>query len=144
MSEFTISDSTIGERPDVPFPVPEFYQILGEEGIRKLVNDHYDLLAKSEIKDLFPKDEEGLERAKKNSADFFVQICGGPAYFIKNRGRPMMLKRHAPIKISAKARIVWLQSYKNVLNELKLPADVALSFWNYLDTFSKWMVNSAE
>ncbi|MCL3782317.1 globin [Prolixibacteraceae bacterium JC049] len=142
MDNFIISQSAMGERPDVPFPVPEFYNIVGEEGIRQIISDHYDLLAESSIKHLFPQSEEGLNRAKKNSADFFVQICGGPAYFIKNRGRPMMLKRHAPIQISSEARIVWLECYQQVLSQLDVPQEILNSFWNYLDTFSKWMVNT--
>lgn len=140
--ELTISEYKSGERPNVERPSIEMFKILGEGGIRELVNDHYELLKDSPVKDLFPREGAGLEKAKKNAADFFVQICGGPMYFNKNRGRPMMYKRHLPHKITPEARKVWLECYRDALLKRNLPEEVMLSFWNYIDTFSVWMVNS--
>lgn len=140
--EFTISNYIPGQRPEVTMPSTEIFSILKEEGMRKMVSDHYDLIKESSIKDLFPKNPIVLEKAKEHSADFFIQICGGPMYFNKNRGRPMLNKRHLPFKITAEAREIWLNCYKPVLEKLGLPEDVVKSFWNYLDVFSKWMVNS--
>jgi hemoglobin len=65
-------------------------------------------------------------------------------YFNKNRGRPMLNSRHLPFKITPTAREIWLQCYSEVLGKMNLPDEVLISFWNYLDTFSKWMVNSKE
>ncbi|QGY43777.1 globin [Maribellus comscasis] len=140
--EFIISKYTPGNRPDVQLPSSKMFSMLGEEGIRELVFEHYDLLAKSSIKDLFPQDKAGLEKAKKNSSDFFIQVCGGPMYFTKHRGKPMLYKRHLPHKITAEAREVWLNCYKTALGKRNLPEDVLQSFWHYLDIFSIWMVNA--
>lgn len=140
--EFTISNYIPGQRPQVTLPTSEMFLLLKEEGMRKMVSDHYDLLKESAIKDLFPKNPILLEKAKEHSADFFIQICSGPMYFNKNRGRPMLNKRHLPFKISAEAREEWLNCYKQVLEQLNLPENVLQSFWNYLDVFSVWMVNS--
>jgi len=140
--ELKISEYKPGEHPDIKRPSVEVFTLLGEEGIGELVKDHYELLKNSSVKDLFPEDGPGLEKAIKNSADFFVQICGGPMYFNKNRGRPMMYKRHLPHKITPQARTVWLECYREALLKRELPEDVMLSFWSYLDDFSKWMVNS--
>ncbi|SHF10132.1 hemoglobin [Mariniphaga anaerophila] len=139
--EFHISQYTSGQKPEVPLPSHEIFNTLGEEKIRNLVNDHYNLLIESGIKHLFPQDNIGLEKAKKNSSDFFIQICGGPMYFNKNRGRPMMYKRHLPHKITPEARQVWLECYAQAIRQQQLPDDLALSFWNYIDIFSMWMVN---
>lgn len=140
--QFEISTYFPGVRPGVTLPSDQMFLLLKEEGMRKMVSDHYDLLTESNIKDLFPKNPIALEKAKKNSADFFIQICGGPMYFNKNRGKPQLNRRHLPFKITAEARIEWLNCYKQVLEKMDLPDDVLLSFWNYLDVFSKWMVNS--
>ena len=140
--DFNISSYFPGIRPDVTLPSKQMYILLGEEGMRKMVSDFYDLLVKSEIKDLFPKNPIALEKAKEHSADFFIQITGGPDYFNKNRGQPMLNRRHRPFKITAEGREIWLNCYKIVLQKLDLPDDVKISFWNYLDVFSKWMVNS--
>ena len=140
--DFSINQYKFGQRPSVTLPSPDFLKLLTEEGIRKMVSDHYNLLFKSEINFLFPRTEEGLNKAKQNSADFFIQICGGHPYYQENRGKPMLAKRHAAGAISTEARIVWLQCYIQVLSKLDLPDDVLFSFWNYLNVFSIWMVNS--
>ncbi len=140
--DFTITSYTPGVRPGVTLPSKEMFNLLGEDGIRKMVSDFYDLLKESEIKDLFPKNPIALEKAKEHSADFFIQICGGPQYFNQNRGMPQLNRRHQPFKITPEAREIWLGCYKQVLNKLDLPENVILSFWNYLEVFSKWMVNS--
>lgn len=141
--KLTISKYTPGERPDVPLPGSGLFKIMGEEGIRKLVSDHYDLLMTSPVKELFPDDEKGLKKAKKNSSDFFIQVLGGPMYFNRNRGRPMMYKRHLPHKITPDAREEWLDCYRQALLQREgIPEEDVRSFWNYLDIFSMWMVNS--
>ena len=144
MMELEITKYIPGIKPGVTLPTTRMFDILGEEGIRKMIGDFYDLLAKSEVSHLFPKNPVGLDKAKDHSGDFFIQICGGPMYFNKNRGRPMLNSRHSPFKITPKARVVWLTCYGEVLGKMNLPDEVLTSFWNYLDTFSKWMVNSLE
>ena len=142
--QFNISQGLVGTRPPVVKPDPKVLQFLGEDGMRKLISDHYDLLRVSNIKGLFPPTDEGFEMAKQHSADFFIQICGGPDYFNKNRGAPMMVGRHADFKNTPEARKIWLESYIIVLSKLDMPDNLKQSFWNYLDVFSIWMINTAE
>jgi len=139
--DFVISRYFPGVRPQVTLPSKQMLEQLGEDGMRKMVSDFYDLLIESEIKDLFPKNPITLEKAKEHSSDFFIQICGGPQYFNQNRGMPQLNRRHQPFKITADGRVTWLNCFKTVLQKLDLPDEVKLSFWNYLDVFSKWMVN---
>ena len=139
---FIISQYEFGHRPPVTIPSPEFLKLITEEGIRKLVSDHYDLLSQSEVKHLFPRIEEALEKAKQRSSDFFIQICGGQPYYNKSRGKPMLAARHSPFAINQQARIIWLQCYIEVLSKLELPEEIILTFWNYLNHFSFWMVNT--
>ena len=140
--EFTINQYEFGQRPPVTLPSPKFLELLKEAGIRQLISDHYDLLSKSEISHLFPRIDEQLDKAKQRSSDFFIQICGGHPYYNENRGKPMMARRHSPFTITPEARIVWLNCYEQVLSKLDIPEDVIQSFWDYLNVFSFWMVNS--
>lgn len=142
--QFNISQAQLGTRPPVVKPDPKVLEFLGEEGMRKMVSDHYDLLRQSDIKGLFPPTEEGFAMAKQHSADFFIQICGGVDYFNQNRGAPMMVARHQPFKITPSARKIWLESYAIVLNSMDMPEDLKQSFWNYIDIFSIWMLNTPE
>ncbi|MEN4052224.1 MULTISPECIES: globin [Sulfurimonas] len=140
-----ISYAAFGVRPPVVKPIPEFLLEVGEDGLRQLISKHYDAIKKSDIYHLFPQDDAEFEQAKVNSADFFIQICGGPAYFNTNRGAPRMVGRHAPFAIDAKAREIWLALYKPLLIELQnegVTETSLQSFWGYLDIFSLWMVNT--
>ena len=142
--ELKIQEYQFGERPQVTRPDKAILNHLGEKGIRKLVDDHYNMLRASEIKDLFPEEDFEFEAAKLRSSDFFIQILGGPQYFNQNRGEPMLVRRHRPFTITCEARIVWLQCYKELLPKLDLPEEMILSYWNYLNVFSSWMVNTED
>ena len=139
-----ISQAQFGVRPPVTKPIPEFLLEVGEDGIRELISKHYNAIKQSDISHLFPIDDVEFEKAKVNSADFFIQICGGPKYFNTNRGAPQMVGRHAPFRIDAKARQTWLELYKPLIIELKEQGvtETSLnSFWGYLNIFSIWMIN---
>lgn len=139
---FEISPAKYGIRERVELPDPSILQELKEEGLRQLISNHYDLLAKSEIRDLFPQNPVALEKAKENSADFFIQVMGGPDYFNQHRGQPKLVQRHARFSITPRAREVWLDCYRQLLPHLALSEVQKQSFWNYLNIFSNWMVNS--
>ena len=140
--DLQINTYQFGERPEVTKPNPEFYKHLGEDGIRKMVSRHYDLLRVSSINHLFAKDDAELELSKQNSADFMIQICGGPDYFNQHKGKPMMADRHAPFTITPEGRLVWLNCYKQALLELEIPEYLVVSFWDYINNFSNWIVNT--
>ncbi|MDA3908948.1 MAG: globin, partial [Sulfurimonas sp.] len=134
----------LGTRPGVQIPNPKIYEHLGEEGMRKMVSDHYDIMVQSSIKGLFPPTKEGLEKAKQHSANFLIQISGGPRFYEVTRGEPMMVGRHSPFKITQEARIVWLESYIQVLQKLDMSDELKQSYWDYINIFSIWMMNSHE
>lgn len=140
--DFEITFFTPGTRPDVTMPDKALYEVLKEEGVRKLVEDHYACLRKSSISHLFPENDAAFDLVTKHSADFFVQILGGPPYFNMNRGNPMLIKRHAPFAVTPEARVVWLQCYQRVLSKLEIEEKLVRSFWDYVNVFSHWMINS--
>ncbi len=139
-----ISTYHLGQRPDVTRPHTDFLELLGEVGIRKMINRHYELMRESAISHLFPMNDVEFKKATVRSADFIIQICGGPDYFNQNRGRPMLINRHAPFEIDEKGRKVWLECYKVALLETQLPDNLIQSFWNYINVFSAWMINKKQ
>lgn len=74
--QYIITPAQIGQRPEVALPNPQILEYLGEEGMRKMISDHYDLLKQSNIRGLFPPSDEGFELAKKHSADFYTNLWG--------------------------------------------------------------------
>jgi hemoglobin len=141
---YTITQGQFGQRPNVDLPNPKILETLGEDGMREMIAKHYELLVQTQIKGLFPPTKEGLDTAKKHEADFFIQICGGPRYFDKSRGAPRMVARHSPFRIDSKARIIWLENFAKAIEETNLDEELKKSFWNYIDIFSIWMVNSSD
>jgi len=144
--ELKISDGELSVRPTVTMPHPGFYHQVGEKRFRQLVDDHYEMIRHSDIDFLFPiHDEDDFETAKKQACDFFIQVCGGPDYFAQTRGEPRMVGRHAPFRIDEKGRHSWLAMYAELLPKLEeegVHTEYVQSFWNYINIFSMWMVNT--
>jgi hemoglobin len=120
-----------------------FFSTVGEEKIRQFINIHYEYIKVSQIKHLFPiHSNEAFENAKQFAADFIIQVSGGPDYFNKSRGAPMLKKRHLPFAITPEARDIWLQLYIKALMEVDIPEDILEGYWVYLDAFSIAMINT--
>lgn len=130
--------------PPIEKPNPQFLTQVGEEGIRNLLKRFYLALDISPIRHIFPpKDTQGMLDAGQVSADFFIQICGGPHYFNQRHGMPQMRGRHAPFAITAEARLHWLICFENALKplETEVSEENLQSFWNYINIFSIMMIN---
>jgi len=131
--------------PPIEKPYPSFLKEVGEEGIRDLLRRLYLQLDVSPIRGIFPpKDTDGMLEASQVSADFFVQICGGPAYFNQKHGMPQMRGRHAPFAITAESRLHWLSCFEVALTPLEasVSEESLQSFWNYINIFSIMMINT--
>lgn len=121
-------------------PSPEILKKIGEEGLRTLLRLHYQNLEGSSIRGMFPEDM--LQSADK-SADFFIQLLGGPPYFSQKYGPPRMRARHMPFPISEKARQIWLECFLKAMDDLPFPGEFRAEFVRFLEDFSAWMVNRA-
>jgi len=141
-----ITKGKIDKRPPVAKPHPGFFHEVGEERFRKLVFDHYESIRTSDIAFLFPIfDDEDFAEAQKHAADFLIEISGGPDYFTQTRGKHQMVGRHAPFRIDEASRHTWLELYILLLQALEgegIKEEYIKSFWNYLDIYSMWMVNT--
>ena len=143
-----ITKGKINVRPSVAKPHPGFFHEVGEERFRKLVFDHYESIKTSDISFLFPIfDDDDFAEAQKHAADFLIEISGGGDYFTQTRGEHQMVGRHAPFRIDESSRRVWLELYIPLLEALEhegINTKYIESFWNYLDIFSMWVVNTKE
>lgn len=121
----------------------EIYAKMGEDNIFKMLEDFYLELEKSSIRHLFPDD---MIQASKKSAEFFVFLLGGPPLYQQKYGPPRMRHRHMPFIIDETARQVWLSCFQKILvnadKKYNFPMDYMTGFWNFLDKFSAWMVNT--
>ena len=121
---------------------------MGDDNIRAMISDFYDLLVASPIAHLFPQDPDGLALAKDKSASFFIFLLGGPPLFQQKYGPPMMRARHMPFRIDEAARTAWLACFDAVLDDAEekynFPGEHLPGFREFLHSFSTWMVNTAD
>jgi hemoglobin len=125
-------------------PSREIYGVMGEENIFKMMADFYEELETSAIRGMFPSN---MQKASEKSAAFFVGLLGGPPLYHERYGNPMMRGRHMPFAIDEAARQVWIACFEKVLenatNDYNFPAEHLPGFRQFLDGFSRWMVNTA-
>ncbi len=137
-----------GERVEFKNPPKEFFDAIGgEEGMRELMYNFYDKIYESDIAHFFPQDEDEFQKVKEKNTKFFIQICGGPKVYEDEAGgmnlNEYMIRLHDDFSINEKARIEWLGTMREALNELKgVDEELIQGFWDYLDKFSKLTVNN--
>lgn len=112
---------------------------LDEAAVRRLLQLHYRNLSETALRDMFPDD---MAEAADRSADFFIQIMGGPPYYSERHGPPRMRARHLPFEITPAAQSIWLSCFRQAMDELPFPAALRPGFEIFLEEFSAWMVNA--
>jgi truncated hemoglobin YjbI len=136
--------AVMGERPEVTLPNKEFLEQLTPKGFMEMINDFYTIIPDSSIAYFFPDDDEELKLIKQRNGAYFMMMCGGDDRYLKRfSGDFDQVKTHAMFSIPDKARIEWLhcweQSLKNI--EEKVDHKHIQSYWNWLEVFSKHIVN---
>ena len=119
--------------PAVIFPTNKLYYTWGEENIRKMVSYHHNLLRKSSVGHLFPKDDVKFEFATAKTADFFIEALGGEKIYSSVHGHPALRMRHFKMTIDEKGREIWLMMYKKTIKDLAMPAEFINEFWEWIE-----------
>jgi hemoglobin len=127
--------------PSVQLPSINVFNTVGEEGIRKMVAYHHDLLLKTKVGKLFPANKEAFDMNVNTTADFFVQALGGGDVFTSQHGEPRLRSRHFKVPIDESDREIWLAMYKKTLKELDFPKECLEEFWSWIEPFSIRMMN---
>lgn len=89
------------------------YDAVGEGFFVQLVDDFYEIVAEDEL--LRPMYPEELTDAKRHLVLFLIQYWGGPAVYMAERGHPRLRMRHAPFRITKRARDAWLAAMTTAL-----------------------------
>jgi hemoglobin len=95
------------------------YEVLGEEGVRRLVDRFYDLMdtlpEASTIRALHPAD---LGVAREKLFLFLVGWMGGPPLYVQRHGHPRLRARHLPFPIGEAERDQWMLCMERALSEV--------------------------
>ena len=144
MVDYYYTNAVMGERPEFKVPNKEFLEQLTPAGFQEMVNEFYEVVIDSDIAHYFPDDAEELALIKKRNASYFMMICGGDERYISRYGGDFdQIKTHKPFSIPNKARIEWLGCWETVIKNIedKVDHEHIQSYWNWLEVFSKHIVN---
>jgi hemoglobin len=121
-----------------------FYdQIGGYPTIAKIVARFYEGVAVDEVlRPIYP--EADLTGATERFTMFLVQYWGGPTTYSETRGHPRLRMRHAPFRVTPKARDHWLANFRTGLDAANLTPEQDAQFWEYVTHAAQFMVNTLE
>lgn len=95
------------------------YQILGEEGIRELVNTFYDIMdTLPEARGIRKMHADDLSQIKDKLGDYLIGWMGGPPLYAKKYGTVCMTEPHAPYAIGPDERDQWLLCMHKALEQV--------------------------
>ena len=144
MVNYKITTAKMGERPEVTLPNKGFLDTLKPAGFMEMINHFYALVLDSDISHYFPDDEEEIELIKIRNGSYFMMMCGGDERYISKYGGDFdQIKTHKMFSIPDKARVEWLACWEEVLKAIEDKVDHKdiQSYWNWLEVFSKHIVN---
>ena len=144
MVDYYYTNAVMGERPEVTLPNKEFLIQLTTDGFKQMINSFYEIVIESDISHFFPDDEKELELIKNRNGSYFMMMCGGDDTYIKKfSGTFDQIKTHEMFSIPNKVRIQWLGCWEEVLKsiESEIEDKYIQSYWNWLEVFSKHIVN---
>ena len=94
------------------------YEILGEDGIRELVNTFYDIMDRlPEAASLRAMHAEDLTPIKEKLAEYLIGWMGGPPLYAQKYGSVCMTTPHEPYHIGPEERDQWLLCMNRALEE---------------------------
>ena len=93
-----------------------FDRVGGQAFFDELVEHFYVAVAQDEL--LIAMYPEDLTDSKHHLALFLAQYFGGPAAYQELRGHPRLRLRHAPFRVTKKARDAWLVAMRYALSEM--------------------------
>ena len=120
--------------------LPTFYETIGEDRLRQLVDHFYDFVCKDHaISHLFTTD---MAVVKDKQFSFLCQFLGGPQRYNKTYGPPKMRMRHLPHRITPEARDAWLACMKKAIDQLDLEDKLKAALYQCFPKLADHMVNT--
>ncbi len=95
------------------------YALLGDEGIRRLTRNFYDIMDReAEFAELRAMHAEDLSAMKDKLADYLIGWMGGPPLYADKYGSVCMTEPHAAYWIGPEQRDQWLACMQRALDSI--------------------------
>lgn len=116
-------------------------EVGGRAFFERLVDGFYEAVAHDEL--LRPMYPEDLTESKRTLVLFLCQYWGGPTTYMDERGHPRLRMRHAPFRITKKARDAWMTAMTSALASVRseLTPDQFDEMMSYFDMAAHQMRN---
>lgn len=125
---------------DPTLPEDKVYELIGEDGFRRLVGAFYARIPGDPI--LGPMYPAGdLAGAEERLRGFLIFRFGGPAGYIEQRGHPRLRMRHAPFPVTEAARDRWVELMTQALDEARLPAEADALLREFFQSVATFLIN---
>ena len=119
------------------------YELVGEEGFRRLVAAFYARVRQDDIlSPMYP--EQDSAGAEERLRDFLVGHFGGPMRYVQSRGHPRLRMRHGRFKINQAARDRWVSLMEAALDESNLPPDATAMLRQFFHDSATFLINHGE
>jgi len=116
------------------------YEIVGEAGLRRLVNAFYRQVPDDDLLGpMYPADE--LVEAERRLGDFLIYRFGGPDTYLRERGNPQLRMRHIRFAITPDARDRWVSMMDAALEEIALPFEATAITKAFLHDSATFLIN---
>lgn len=127
----------------VPSVDQTYYELLGgEQGVRTLVDDFYDLMMLDErfagIRAMHPQD---MSTSRDKLFWFLSGWLGGPPLFEEKFGHPRLRARHLPFSIGVSERDQWMTCMAEVMEKSALSPEARTALIGALFKTADWMRN---
>ena len=119
------------------------YELIGEEGFRRLVAAFYARVRGDDIlSPLYP--EQDLAGAEERLRDFLIGRFGGPMRYVERRGHPRLRMRHGRFRIDRAARDRWVSLMEAALDEAQLPPEATALLRQFFHGSATFLINHSE
>jgi hemoglobin len=116
------------------------YDRLGDENLKLLVQNFYDLVFEDEqIKHLFKNDKSEI---MEKQYMFLSQFLGGPQRYSEKFGHPRMRARHLPHRITQDDAVAWLKCMHTAIDKLPITDEMKTELFERFPQTAMFMVNT--
>lgn len=93
------------------------------------------------LRAVYPED---LEPGKRHLALFLAQYWGGPRTYERERGHPMLRRRHMPFDVTPDGAARWLTHMLAAIESMEFPEPAEQALVEYVRRFAPSMVNTPD
>lgn len=124
------------------YPGTIYEAIGGQDTVDQLVTAQYKYVGKHpKLLEIFPKN---LQESARKQRLFLTQFFGGPNLYSKERGHPMLRRRHMPFAITPERKDAWLECFLKALDDVQIEEPYYTAILKRISLTAQHMINTLD